>query len=94
MCNLLTVATYQTSSLLGRKKELDGLSIGNPQGLAQGARQPVAWSDDVKELLSCTWRGDPQQRCSAGHAAGVLTRLEVSGGPDPLAANMACCVIA
>ena len=43
---------------------------------------------------TCTWRGDPQQRCSAGHAAGVLTRLEVSGGPDPLAANMACCVIA
>ena len=34
------------------------------------------------------------ERCSAGHAAGVLTRLEVSGGPDPLAANMACCVIA
>ena len=31
---------------------------------------------------------------TAGHAAGVLTRLEVSGGPDPLAANMACCVIA
>ena len=37
MCILLTVATYQTSRLLGRKKELDGLSIGNPQGLAQGA---------------------------------------------------------
>ena len=57
-------------------------------------RLPVAWSDDVKELLAVSWRGDPQERCSAGHAAGVLTRLEVSGGPDPLAANMACCVIA
>ena len=54
----------------------------------------MAWSDDVKELLAVSWRGDPQERCSAGHAAGVLTRLEVSGGPDPLAANMACCVIA
>ena len=30
--------------MLGRKKELDGLSVGNPQGLAQGAdRLSIAW---------------------------------------------------
>ena len=57
---------------------------------------PKTWRPELVELqlLGAAWRGDPQQRCSAGHAAGVLTRLEVSGGPDPLAANMACCVIA
>ena len=90
------VVAFEIWSLRGKPFSTYSLEAHADKVVVAGERPrlPVAWSDDVKELLSASWRGDPQQRCSAGHAAGVLTRLEVSGGPDPLAANVACCVIA
>ena len=90
------VVAFEIWSLRGKPFSTYSLEAHADKVVVAGERPrlPVAWSDDVKELLTYAWRGDPPQRCSAGHAAGVLTRLEVSGGPDPLAANMACCVIA
>ena len=90
------VVAFEIWSLRGKPFSTYSLEAHADKVVVAGERPrlPVAWSDDIKDLLGYAWRGDPQQRCSAGHAAGVLTRLEVSGGPDPLAANMACCVIA
>jgi len=90
------VVAFEVWSLRGKPFSTYSLEAHADKVVVGGERprMPPTWSEDLKELLTCTWRGDPQERASAGQAAGVLTRLEVSGGPDPLAANMACCVIA
>ena len=88
------VVACEVWSLRGKPYAGYSLDTHAERVVGAGERPPLphAWSADVKELLSDAW-ADPQERCSAGHAVGVLTRLEVMGGSDPLATG-SCCAVA
>ena len=47
---------------------------------------PKTWRPELVELLGAAWAPDQAARCTAGYAAGVLSRVETMyAQADPLA---------
>ena len=47
---------------------------------------PKTWRPELVELLGTAWAPDQETRCTAGYAAGVLSRVETMyAQADPLA---------
>mmetsp|Transcript_28632 Transcript_28632/g.88544 ORF Transcript_28632/g.88544 Transcript_28632/m.88544 type:complete len:510 (-) Transcript_28632:22-1551(-) len=93
------IAAFEIWSLTGKPFQGYGLDEHQTKVVRLGERPflPVTWNAEIRDLLASGWHADQRARCTAGHATGVLTRLEAAGfadGDPLLAGSGGCCVIA
>ena len=82
------IASWEIWTLKG--KPYAGLDIDQHMyhAVQQNGRPavPKTWRPELVELLATAWAPDQETRCTAGYAAGVLSRVETMyAQADPLA---------